>query len=318
MLVLQKKVRVDAFFVHGFSKLRAQDGIERDWIEHSLCPIQNRKQVFKAGEASGASGSFFFFTHDKSFVIKTMTSSEKKFFFSKFGKSYFQYLQSNPSSYIARIYGIYTVTMQGHAPIHLMMLAHTLKIPRMERVLRIYDLKGSTVNRKVKVKKGGSRTQTLKDLNFMQLKKAEPLDLIEIDQAFVLKQLQRDTEFLKSQSIMDYSLLFAVEKADVEARQSINSRDKDDNAKSPSSRHRSGKSANTPNSSNNRRLELLEASLNKNPYELESQSGRVKYHLAIIDYLQEWNANKKLERLLKVNLRNADPQGLSAIEPDSY
>lgn len=70
-----------------------------------------------------------------------------------------------------------------------MMLAHTLKIPRMEKVLRIYDLKGSTVNRRVKIRKGSSRTQTLKDVNFMELKKAEPLNLIEIDQAFLLKQL---------------------------------------------------------------------------------------------------------------------------------
>jgi hypothetical protein len=39
------------------------------------------------------------------------------------------------------------------------------------------------------------------------------------------------------------------------------------------------------------------------------------YHIAIIDYLQEWNLNKKGERFIKtkVLLKNAD--GLSAIEP---
>lgn len=157
------------------------DGIDPDQILASLMPENNRSNVFKAGEASGASGSFFFFSHDKQFVIKTMTVAEKNFFFSKFGRAYFQHLKANPSSLIARIYGIYTVKMKGHAPIHLMMLAHTLKIKSQDKIRRIYDLKGSTVKREVKLKKDSSRTKTLKDVNFMKLMKTEPLNLIEID-----------------------------------------------------------------------------------------------------------------------------------------
>ena len=42
-------------------------------IEKSLSPIHNREQVFKAGEGAGSSGSFFFFSHDQKFIIKTMT-----------------------------------------------------------------------------------------------------------------------------------------------------------------------------------------------------------------------------------------------------
>ena len=78
---------------------------------HSLCPIVNRSNVFKAGEASGASGSFFFFSKDKRFVIKTMTKKEKKFFLSRFAKPYFGHFERNPSSLLARIYGVYTVKM---------------------------------------------------------------------------------------------------------------------------------------------------------------------------------------------------------------
>jgi hypothetical protein len=33
--------------------------------------------VFKAGEGAGASGSFFFFSYDSKFLIKTMTNAEK-------------------------------------------------------------------------------------------------------------------------------------------------------------------------------------------------------------------------------------------------
>jgi hypothetical protein len=133
-LTIEKTVTVDAFFVNSFAKLRAQDGIEIEDILDSLMPNYNRSNVFKAGEASGASGSFFFFSHDKRFVIKTMTKTEKDFFFSKFGRNYFQHLKSNPSSFIAKIYGIYTVKMKGHAPIYLMMLAHTLKIEQSDKI----------------------------------------------------------------------------------------------------------------------------------------------------------------------------------------
>jgi hypothetical protein len=34
-------------------------------------------------------------------------------------------------------------------------------------------------------------------------------------------------------------------------------------------------------------------------YFLESKDGKHVYHVAVIDYLQEWNLNKKMERFLK-------------------
>jgi hypothetical protein len=79
---------IEAYHVHSFAKLRVQDGIQKEDLIASLSPAVNRSNVFKAGEASGASGSFFF-SHDKHFIIKTMTTSEKKFFLTKFAKHYF-------------------------------------------------------------------------------------------------------------------------------------------------------------------------------------------------------------------------------------
>jgi hypothetical protein len=56
---------VIAYHVESFANLRELDGITSDQIVESLQPSSNRSNVFKAGEASGASGSFFFFSHDK-------------------------------------------------------------------------------------------------------------------------------------------------------------------------------------------------------------------------------------------------------------
>ncbi len=46
--------------------------------------------------------------------------------------------------------------------------------------------------------------------------------------------------------------------------------------------------------------------------------GPDSYFMGIIDFQQQWNMQKKLERFFKINFRGVDPQGLSAIEPETY
>ena len=53
---------------------------QRKVLHTSLSPKFNLEQVFKAGEGAGKSGSFFFFSHDKKFIIKTMTDEELELF----------------------------------------------------------------------------------------------------------------------------------------------------------------------------------------------------------------------------------------------
>ena len=52
------------------------DMIDFEQIQRSLNTRSNRDQIFKTGEAAGASGSFFFFSHDRRFIVKTIMSSE--------------------------------------------------------------------------------------------------------------------------------------------------------------------------------------------------------------------------------------------------
>jgi 1-phosphatidylinositol-4-phosphate 5-kinase len=81
--------------------------------------------VFKSGEGAGGSGSFFFFSHDKNFIIKTMTDVELKLFL-EILPDYERHLKENPTSLIARIYGCYTINMKDIANIHVMLMANTL------------------------------------------------------------------------------------------------------------------------------------------------------------------------------------------------
>jgi len=70
-------------------------------------------------------------------------------------------------SLLARIYGVYSVNMKGHAPVNLILMGNTLKFKVKDDVFRVYDLKGSRVAREVKLK-NPKPTTTLKDINFFK------------------------------------------------------------------------------------------------------------------------------------------------------
>ena len=76
----------------------------------------------------------------------------------------------NQQSLIARIYGIYTVTMEDLVPVHLLLMSNSAQVSG--NVQYCFDLKGSVINREVKkseIQKGG----TLKDVNLLNVSKEE-------------------------------------------------------------------------------------------------------------------------------------------------
>jgi len=58
------------------------DGISPADLKKSLSIEENRRMIFNAGEGAGRSGSFFFFSYDNRFLIKTLLGPEKKIFLS--------------------------------------------------------------------------------------------------------------------------------------------------------------------------------------------------------------------------------------------
>jgi len=129
--------------------------------------------VFKAGQNSGASGSFFFFSHDKRFIIKTMRKDEMSNFFSMI-KSYHKHVTMHRDSILARIYGVYTIKMFHIKPVQIMLMQNCMSISEDGgESLRMFDLKGSTFNRAVKKSKYILKDTdvVLKDYNFLLMKK---------------------------------------------------------------------------------------------------------------------------------------------------
>ena len=75
-LVINEDIEVTEYAPDVFAFLRQKDGYTNKILEESLDPDANRAMVFKAGESQGKSGSFFFFSKDQKFIIKTMTDSD--------------------------------------------------------------------------------------------------------------------------------------------------------------------------------------------------------------------------------------------------
>ena len=145
--------------------MRAEDNINFDQIQRSLNPSENRDQIFKTGEAAGASGSFFFFSHDRRFIVKTMSDEELQLIQNILPK-FHRYLKKNPTSLISHIYGVYSVEMEGYKKVNLILMGNTLRFDNKNDISRIYDLKGSLFSRYVKGRT--HHTSTLKDQNFIQ------------------------------------------------------------------------------------------------------------------------------------------------------
>jgi len=74
--------------------------------------MMNKEQMNKIKESEGKSGSFFFFSHDGRFLIKTITKNELNTMIGKFMETYFEYMKNTPDSLIARVYGIYTIIIK--------------------------------------------------------------------------------------------------------------------------------------------------------------------------------------------------------------
>lgn len=63
--------------------------------------------VFKAGEGAGRSGSFFFFSHDNRFIVKTMSKSELDLLVNRLLPGYCKHMTE--PSLMAKILGVFTV-----------------------------------------------------------------------------------------------------------------------------------------------------------------------------------------------------------------
>ncbi|KAI9569849.1 hypothetical protein HD554DRAFT_2189255 [Boletus coccyginus] len=164
------------------------------------------KYILSELGSPGKSGSFFYFSRDYRFIIKTIHHSEHKFLFSILEK-YYTHVKNNPHTLLSRFYGLHRVKLPRGRKIHFVIMNNLF--PPHKDVHETYDLKGSTVGRVYPEENAEKNPRAvLKDLNWINRNKT--LELGPEKRALLTEQLRRDSEFLKTVHVMDYSLLVGI------------------------------------------------------------------------------------------------------------
>ncbi|KAF8155900.1 hypothetical protein B0H34DRAFT_660090 [Crassisporium funariophilum] len=186
-----------------FRTLR-EDSFQLDPADYLLSLTS--KYILSELGSPGKSGSFFYFSRDYRFIIKTIRHSEHKFLLSIL-KQYYAHVQSNPHTLLSRFYGLHRVKLPRGRKIHFVIMNNLF--PPHKDVHETYDLKGSTVGREYPEDKAAKNPRAvLKDLNWIN--RGKILELGPEKQALLTEQLRRDAEFLKGIYVMDYSLLIGI------------------------------------------------------------------------------------------------------------
>lgn len=298
---VSSKVKVTRFIDYAplvFRKLREElAGITEEDYMRSVGPEQLLGNMVLGSLSSlaeltteGKGGAFFYYTADGRFMIKTVSSKEKRLL-KEMLKEYFYHLKNNKDSLIVRFYGLHglrvkrdpIVFRQGKyrsdEKIFFLVMGNLFNTPL--EVHKRFDLKGSWVGRSVG-RHPTDPTVALKDNDFVD--RGETVQVGPELKAHLCTLIRKDVEFFSKHNILDYSLLLGIH--DV-AR--------------PASTGGSQSAAESP------------AGLARG---YPSTDGSRVYYLGIIDILCQYDAKKKLETFFK-SIRY-DRKGISAIPPQDY
>jgi hypothetical protein len=242
-----------------FNNILKADKISYNQIIESFNLEYNIINLSKLTKSEGRSGSIFFHTHDKKFIIKTISHSELKAMINNLLLNYYKLLTENNFSILSRIYGLYTLRM-GISVVHMVLMENIFPY-ESDFVLYKFDLKGSFLGRKTK-KLFEKKDATLKDIDYCELSNNRSdikLSFFKNDINTIKKSLHSDLKILEKGNLMDYSFFICI--------------------------------CRNENIDNNRLLikERMFKSKNKD----------IVYLLGIIDYLSIYNKRKIIENAIK-------------------
>ncbi|KAG4098130.1 SAICAR synthase-like protein [Neocallimastix lanati (nom. inval.)] len=298
------------------------------------------KYVLSELGSPGKSGSFFYYSQDYRFIIKTVHHVEHKFL-RKILKPYYEHIRDNPNTLICWIFGLHRVKLPHGKKIHFVVMQNIL--PPNKDIHERFDLKGSIQGRIVNdeaIKK--DKSVVLKDLNWIKLRRR--IKLGPEKRKIFIDQIERDAQLLAKLNIMDYSLLVGFHNLSKGNQENI--RDKTLSIFEPNPESLSQQYAKVRQGSKAvvMRKAIAESdpvalgpSTTKLPEELPKErkycifyqdDGGFRstdnnnkplndlYFLGVIDILTNYNYKKKIEHFIKSF--NNDKSTISAIHPKKY
>ena len=297
-----------------FNYLRKISGIFPDQYIESLGPevlskiITGNMDTFEGMGSSGKSGSLFFTTPDKKYLVKTISKEEFNLFM-RILPHYYNHLCRNSHSLIAKIYSLHRIVLKsnrGKIEEWIIVVMQNI-LCTSAAIHEKYDLKGSTYKRKTKG--GATGADPGKDLDFKDSGKVFNLSATAYRQ--VIDRLTKDTEFLASQNIIDYSLLVGVHDCNAKQESPIGIKQV---SRSPS-RFQSFNRLGSVTSQVSMMAGLSENAGDKDFYMVQTVDSKYVLYFGIIDMFTPFNARKAAEFAIK---RTFLGKGISCVPPSLY
>lgn len=208
--LFSNRIQMTEYAPDIFHNLQQLDKLKSDKIEESFDIRSNFNNLSKFSGSEGKSGSIFFFTHDKKFIIKTISEGELTALINNLLKPYYDLIATKNTTYLTRLYGAYTLKL-GRSEINLVLMENLAPFSS-DAFLFKYDLKGSTVGRKTKNIFSNLKS-TLKDLDYLaisNLEKRTKVMLTEQAVKTIKYEIKDDLNLLKEARLMDYSLFVVI------------------------------------------------------------------------------------------------------------
>ena len=328
-IILQKREKFSIscveFAPQIFRYLRQLDGIKEEIIIQSMLPMNNKNGI---SETEGRGGSFFVNSDDHEFILKTITFEELEIIRKLLLNKMVEYFHNNNDSIISRVYGVYKISMHNgifkEDEIYFILMKNVIGA-FYDNLICKYDLKGSSLNRKVKYE--NVDTKVMKDTNFNE---AEQVFLLnKFNSKKLLDVAIKDSKFFCSCGIMDYSLLVAKISLNNEEINYLFGKDHRKNAEKeffnmagkervPSMNQEDFNNLLTvkPKNQNIRFSDTNIECLKK--YFFPSLKGDILYIMSIIDFFQLYNLQKNIEAKLKRLTKRVKPEYISSVPPVEY
>jgi len=184
-----------------FRQIRERFGIEAPDYMLSLTSEYVLVEMF----TNSKSGSFFFYSSDFRFILKTCTKREAAFLMAALPQ-YHAHLMQNRYTLLSRIFGLHRVQMRSGRRVFFVVMGNVFPIDRP--VHERYDLKGSTRNRFTTDEERQDPNVVLKDLDWIN--SGRKLHLGGDKKRRLLGQIKKDCALLEKLEVIDYSMLVGI------------------------------------------------------------------------------------------------------------
>ncbi|MCJ1245221.1 1-phosphatidylinositol-3-phosphate 5-kinase [Trapelia coarctata] len=201
------KMLCKIFYAEQFDAVRRKCG-----VTHRI--VESLSRCAKWDSKGGKTKSVFLKTLDDRLVLKSLSQIETQAFL-RFAPAYFQLMAEalfhELPSVIAKMVGFYQIIIKN--PVTgvefnwFLLVMENLFYDRCPT--RIFDLKGSMRNRRIQ--STGEQNEVLLDENMVEFIYESPLFVREHSKRLIRSSVWNDTLFLARQSVMDYSLMIAID-----------------------------------------------------------------------------------------------------------